>query len=105
SRHQVDAEAAATMATLGVRSRSLKRSLAHTIWLYDTVWANVRAPLRTLLHLDKLGVTGSSPVRPPPARSPLTLAGEHDDFVRVVRVPSTWTVIAKPQAAPGGENV
>jgi hypothetical protein len=34
-------------------------------------------------RLDKLGVTGSSPVPPTPARSPLGFA-EHDDFERFV---------------------
>jgi hypothetical protein len=47
-------ERVATMATLGVRSRSLTRSLAE--WF------------RSTKRLDKLWVTGSSPV--PPINSP-----------------------------------
>jgi len=48
------------MATLIVRSRSLSRSLATCSWLNNALLANVGEPPRTLLQLDKLGVTGST---------------------------------------------
>jgi len=52
------------MATLIVRSRSLSPSLATCSWLNKALLANVGEPPRTLLRLDKLAVTGSSPVAP-----------------------------------------
>jgi hypothetical protein len=59
----------ATMATLGVRSRSLKRSLALRIPLNHAPSANRSEPTRTPVRVDKLGVTGSSPV-PPTSEAP-----------------------------------
>ncbi len=52
------------MATLGVRSRSPERSLGRRMRLNDAMGPKVRAQDRTLLRVDKLGVTGSSPVLP-----------------------------------------
>jgi hypothetical protein len=52
------------MARIGVRSGSLNRSLDHQIRLNDGGWPNLRERMRTLLRVDKLGVTGSSPVPP-----------------------------------------
>jgi hypothetical protein len=52
------------MATFVVRLGSLSRSLARRFSLNGAPRANKRAQMRTLLRLDKLGVTGSSPVPP-----------------------------------------
>src|SRR5215208_6604540 len=63
----------ATMATLDVRSGSLNRSLARGIALNHAPSANASEPARTLPRIDKLGVTGSSPV--PPIRKGPAQAG------------------------------
>jgi hypothetical protein len=52
------------MATLEVRSGSLKRSLGAAFPHNHAPQANLREQARTLRCLDKLGVTGSSPVPP-----------------------------------------
>jgi len=52
------------MATLGVRSRSLTRSLVGEFRATVPLRPNRDALIRTLLRIDKLGVTGSSPVPP-----------------------------------------
>jgi hypothetical protein len=52
------------MATFGVRSRSLKRSLAPVIPLNHALSANHSEPSEQPLRVDKLGVIGSSPVPP-----------------------------------------
>jgi hypothetical protein len=54
----------ATMATLGVRSRSIAVRWLTWIPLNHTASANLSELTRTLLRVDKLGVTGSSPVPP-----------------------------------------
>jgi len=52
------------MATLDVRSRAAKCSLAASFPLNQALCPNISEPTRTLLRVDKLGVTGSSPVPP-----------------------------------------
>jgi hypothetical protein len=54
----------ARMARISVRLRSLDRSLVLQIWRNDAVWPNSSERVRTPLRVDKLGVTGSSPVPP-----------------------------------------
>ena len=49
--------------------------------------------------LDKLGVTGSSPVPPIIDRSPLRLAPQHDDFGRFLAARRREPTPAKPSSA------